>query len=1634
MTLQQTSKKQRLRRLKNAANTHGPRLVKHAKTAVTATHRAAKRTIHVAKQTSQPIIRGAKVAHYHTAQRPHAYIIERWSWYRTWHGWRWHKVVHLAILGVYVFLVSGIVIGALTRPVFASSTWAQTNWDQGTGTSTTNQYNAATNIDTSTANQLQLSRQSNKFTNSTFDSNITGWNGFGNSHDTSQSYSASGSAKITGPNVNGQHFTQTATYNTASTYPFAQDGGDINGDGREDLAIAHYGNTTANVSYAITNSDGTLGSFTTLNGQVTNPMDIRAADLNNDGFADLVVSYWTAQYISVFLNNGSGGFTTSTTYTVQSGSGGIRQCGIDLGRINSDTYLDIAVTCSGIASLYTFINTGSGAFNGAANILALTNTPSALNVGLRPALGDLNGDSKDEVVIPAYATCSFDYFSNDGSGTLTKQNVTLTTCGTSGMQNYTADVFDTDNDGKDDIILPRYSGTGGTGNLTNYLTVFKGTSGGIGSQTDTTESATAIGNAQRFEHADINGDGYQDFALAGNSSSIRVFMNNGNSTFTKQNDPLSGNSAIRSFTFIDIDGNGKKDIASGLFTNSTTSTLFVIQNNSQGGTLTQPINIGNTDVHQLEAYVYKDGTQVTSSDAELYSNGRSLTTSFSSTSSPGWYKLTATITGVNAKRGFGVLAKQGKTIYVDNVSLYRYESSGYLTSAILDPGYGGDWGVLSYSTTIPGSTQVKVRTSSNSDMSGATAFGSCSAISSGADISNNSCVTDGYRYIQYEVTLTQSSGNTPVFTSFSLEYDAYDIIGPTTNASSLSMKKASGGASVSSNGWTNGASPYFEWTAGADNAGGSGLLGYCVYLGTDNTADPTTTKGLLGTSPVNNNSCPFIVSGTSLNLATAGLLQTALSTSSSPYYLRMLAVDVVGNVTDEPAAQFQFRFDNTPASNPGYVSAPSQFINTKTVTLTWPSSGTGAPADSNSGLAGLQYKINNSTWYGDSHTGDGDIDDLLSNDGSYTTISSPDFSNLEDGINTVYFRAWDNAGNVSTSYVSAAVKINTSGAPSEPQNVSASPTTNTTNSFAFEWNAPATFNTTTGEADKLRYCYTVNTTPTANNCTFTDEGVTELTAGAFATQPGANTFYVVAKDDFNAINYSSYASTTFTANTAAPGIPNNIDVADVSVKATSNWRLAVTWDAPSDAGAGINSYRIYRSTGGSYSQVGTSSSTSFVDGSLSQVQYSYKVKACDSANNCGAETSVASKTPTGKFTSPAGATSEPAVSAVTTKRATIRWSTDRNSDSKIAIGTSSGEYSQSEVGNSNQVTSHEISLDNLAAGTTYYFKAKWTDEDGNTGSSQEYSFKTAPAPVLKEVNTLAIGLSNATIQFTVKDAVKIDLNYGKSDSFGGIKSINTSSQQSTYDIDIDGIDDGTKYFYRLTMYDSEGGTYTSSIFSFTTPPRPQISNLRFQPISGEPTSTQKVTWETNVPTDATLQYGKIGSNGTNIQNSEIKTSHEIIIRSLQDESEYFLLAQSRDASGNLAVSDRQTFKTALDTRPPAISEVVIEPTVRGSGAEARGQIVVSWKTDEPSTSQVAFAEGSNVKTFNNRTAEDAQLTTEHLVIVSDLPPSKVYSISPESRDKARNLTAAPGQAAIIERASDSVLNIVLNTLRKAFGL
>jgi len=1005
---------------------------------------------------------------------------------------------------------------------------------------------------------------------------------------------------------------------------------------------------------------------------------------------------------------------------------------------------------------------------------------------------------------------------------------------------------------------------------------------------------------------------------------------------------------------------------------------------------------------------------------------------------------------VSTQVNFGSIERQGG-------------KAGILTSVIEDIGAKPYFGNILIETAGQGDYSLRVRSAAQADMSDATDFANCNDLADGAAVVSSKCVAQNQRYIQYRVYLGDDAVDDLAIQRIALEY-GNDAVAP-SNPTNLVIRRAAGREVIAPGGWISKPLPFFSWDAASDNVGGSGLQAYCLYFGSDQTADPATTQGrITGASPVDTGgACAYAVTQTELDTAIATLdMNNSNIDVGETFYLTIRTLDNAGNLSQMPGAQTHLGIDNRGPEGLIALSGPSGYIKDKNFTINWSTSLYGVPYEQGSGFAGLKYCVlklsdgyqgcgltgnneaNPNHWYGSNH-GSGyqdDPTDVLPIEQRSYTMQPFDYDRLDDNtLNAVLVGFVDNAGNFEYNNGdpgSSEIIVNMSQqAPSTPLGLQVTPGSSSTNAFAFSWSNPSSF---VGPASAVTYCWTVNEViaSDAHNCTWTQGGVHSLASGAYATKQGVNTLYLMAKNQAGNYSTQNVAHVDFTANTAAPGAPANFDISDLSVRATSTWKLAMSWAAPQLNAGGIDTYRIFRSTDNvTFSEVGntTASNLSFIDTNLTQITYYYKVEACDTAGACSVFSNVESKKPTGRFTAPATLVSGPSISGVSTHKATIGWTTNRDSDSKIAIGTSSGSYAPEETGNSVQSPSHKVELANLQAGTTYYFVMKWTDEDGNIGVSPEYSFSTIPAPSVGEVNVTQIGVSTATINLTISHAASVRLYYGQTDAFGGAKELNTALATSTYSFPLADLQDGTRYVFKLNGFDADGKEYPEqgTTYSFTTLALPKITNLRFQTVEDEPSSTQKVTWDTNVAATSELSYSQTGGQPVEIITSALTTKHEVIIRDLVDDKAYSLIARSRDAVGNLARSDTQALRTALDTRPPRISEVSIEAQIKGTGGESNGQVVVAWHTDEPATSQVAFNLGSGGGTMNY-TAEDARLTTEHVVVISDLSLSSVYQVQTLSRDRATNTAKSDTQTVIIGRGTDSVFSIIFGALQRIFGV
>lgn len=109
--------------------------------------------------------------------------------------------------------------------------------------------------------------------------------------------------------------------------------------------------------------------------------------------------------------------------------------------------------------------------------------------------------------------------------------------------------------------------------------------------------------------------------------------------------------------------------------------------------------------------------------------------------------------------------------YTPSYYLPYYYSSGTYTSTIFQRAQVASWGNLTYNTpsSNPG-LGIKVRTCAVADCTGATDWGSCSAITSGHALSEGDCINNSQKYIQYRAEFTSDTTNTAYLDDITLDY------------------------------------------------------------------------------------------------------------------------------------------------------------------------------------------------------------------------------------------------------------------------------------------------------------------------------------------------------------------------------------------------------------------------------------------------------------------------------------------------------------------------------------------------------------------------------------------------------------------------------------------------------------------------------------------------------------------------------------------------------------------------------------------------------------------------------------------------------------------------------------------------
>jgi FG-GAP-like repeat/FG-GAP repeat/Immunoglobulin I-set domain len=337
--------------------------------------------------------------------------------------------------------------------------------------------------------------------------------------------------------------------------------GDLNRDGKLDLAVANGGGHPSNVSVLLGNGNGTFAPA--VNHPVgTNPFSVAIGDLNGDGQPDLAVANFFENNISVLLGNGNGTFAAAINYGV-----GDRPVSVAIGDLNGDGKLDLVVVNRDNGNVSVLLGNGNGTFSAAVNYIA-----GSYPVSL--AIGDLNRDGKPDLAVANDVSENVSVLLGNGDGTF----LAAVDYG-AGTGPISVAIGDLNGDGRPDLAVANYYG----GNVSVLL------GNGDGSFAAAVDCGVG-GNPVSVAIGDLNGDGKPDLAVANFSSgNVSVLLGNGAGTFQTAANYGTGSGA-ESVAIGDLNGDGRPDVAvanAGTSPNFTDGNVSVLLNTSPTIVITQ---------------------------------------------------------------------------------------------------------------------------------------------------------------------------------------------------------------------------------------------------------------------------------------------------------------------------------------------------------------------------------------------------------------------------------------------------------------------------------------------------------------------------------------------------------------------------------------------------------------------------------------------------------------------------------------------------------------------------------------------------------------------------------------------------------------------------------------------------------------------------------------------------------------------------------------------------------------------------------------------------------------------------------------------------------------------------------------
>ena len=310
----------------------------------------------------------------------------------------------------------------------------------------------------------------------------------------------------------------------AKGFPFSVALGDLDGDGKPDLAVVD--NNSGTVSVLLNTSSPGSVSFAAKVDLPTGALSrsVAIGDIDGDGKPDLVIADEIGNAVVVLLNTSSPGsvsFAAKKSVTT-----GARPFSVAVGDLNGDGKPDVVVACFGDNTISLLQNTS---VPGSISFAARTDFPAGNGPDF-VRIGDIDGDGRPDLVVADYGDNAVSVLLNTGSpgGISFAANVEFST----GAQPFSLAIGDIDGDGQPDLVTANVA--------SNNVSVLRNTCG-PGTVSFAAKVGIPVEKKQPYSIAigDLDGDGSPDLAVA----KIGI-----NTVSVMRYDPFPATPVITSFT------------------------------------------------------------------------------------------------------------------------------------------------------------------------------------------------------------------------------------------------------------------------------------------------------------------------------------------------------------------------------------------------------------------------------------------------------------------------------------------------------------------------------------------------------------------------------------------------------------------------------------------------------------------------------------------------------------------------------------------------------------------------------------------------------------------------------------------------------------------------------------------------------------------------------------------------------------------------------------------------------------------------------------------------------------------------------------------------------------------------------